>query len=354
MRYSPTKKLNTLKCAQVAIRFARLVLDKITGKKDFVAAVLELAHLGYLEIDQKEKKLDPILIRKKRSTETLRMDQKYLLDHVLFKGKDRFILSAGSESKASALQQGFKYINTNIYTWSVADGYMVENQKNLKVFKSATLEEVDGFIGNFNLSINQDNNITEIKVGAIIVATGAVPLTPEGYYNYNGKNIISQLELEQILKEDKVAAKSIAMIKCVGCRNEERKYCSNICCMSALKNAVKNEYTIGIGGDVSEAGISAHDEVAMVPSFDIPSQYIDENAGQFSFRNRSTTDDHGIHVVGYQNRDNGTWFLIKDSGSGGHTGPHSGYYFYHEDYIKLKMMNFIVHKDAVKELMSNF
>ena len=113
----------------------------------------------------------------------------------------------------------------------------VENHKNLKIFKSATLEKVDGFIGNYNISINQDNNITEIKVGAIIVATGAVPLPPDGYYNYNGKNIISQLELEQILKEDKVAAKCIAMIQCVGCRNEERKYCSNICCMSALKNA---------------------------------------------------------------------------------------------------------------------
>lgn len=114
---------------------------------------------------------------------------------------------------------------------------VIENHKNLKIFKSATLEKVDGFIGNYNISINQDNNITEIKVGTIIVATGAVPLPPDGYYNYNGKNIISQLELEQILKEDKVAAKSIAMIQCVGCRNEERKYCSNICCMSALKNA---------------------------------------------------------------------------------------------------------------------
>ena len=124
--------------------------------------------------------------------------------------------------------------------------------------------------------------------------------------------------------------------------------------MIALKNAVKNGFTVGIGGDVSEAGISAHDEVAMIPSFDIPSEYIEENARQFRFSNRSTTDDHGIHVVGYQNRDNGTWFLIKDSGSGGHTGPHPGYYFYHEDYIKLKMINFIVHKDAVKELMNKF
>jgi bleomycin hydrolase len=124
--------------------------------------------------------------------------------------------------------------------------------------------------------------------------------------------------------------------------------------MQALKNALKNGFTVGIGGDVSESGISAHDEVAMIPSFDIPSQYIEENARQFRFSNRSTTDDHGIHVVGYQDRDNGTWFLIKDSGSGGHTGPHPGYYFYHEDYIKLKMMNFIVHKDAVKELMNKF
>ncbi len=124
--------------------------------------------------------------------------------------------------------------------------------------------------------------------------------------------------------------------------------------MVALKNAIKNGYTLGIGGDVSEAGISAHHEVAMVPSFDIPSQYIEENARQFRFSNRSTTDDHGIHVVGYKDRADGTWFLIKDSGSGGHTGPHAGYYFYHEDYIKLKMMNFIVHKDAVKELLNKF
>jgi len=124
--------------------------------------------------------------------------------------------------------------------------------------------------------------------------------------------------------------------------------------MIALKNVLKNGFTVGIGGDVSEAGISAHNEVAMVPSFDIPSEYIEENARQFRFSNRSTTDDHGIHIVGYQDRADGMWFLIKDSGSGGHAGPHPGYYFYHEDYIKLKMMNFIVHKDAVKELMNKF
>lgn len=109
-----------------------LVLDKFADTKDFAAAVLELAHLGHLEIDQKEKKLDPILIRKEKSTENLTMDQKYLLNHVLFKGRTTFVLSAGSKTKASALQEGFGQINDNLYTWSVADGYMAENPQRIR------------------------------------------------------------------------------------------------------------------------------------------------------------------------------------------------------------------------------
>jgi len=55
---------------------------------------------------------------------------------------------------------------------------------------------------------------------------------------YNGTSIINQLELEQRLKEGKVNAQNIIMIQCVGSRIEERKYCSNICCMIAIKNAM--------------------------------------------------------------------------------------------------------------------
>ena len=45
------------------------------------------------------------------------------------------------------------------------------------------------------------------------------------------------------------------------------------------------------------------------------------------------------------------WFLIKDSGSGSRNGANKGYYFYHENYIKLKMMDFVVHKNAVKGMI---
>jgi bleomycin hydrolase len=124
--------------------------------------------------------------------------------------------------------------------------------------------------------------------------------------------------------------------------------------MSAIKNAVKAGYTLAIGGDVSEPGLYSFDDIAMIPSWDIPSAYINDKARQFRFTNNTTTDDHGIHIVGSLIKNGIWWFLIKDSGSGARNGNAIGYYFYHEDYIKLKMMTFSVHKDAVKDLLQKF
>lgn len=124
--------------------------------------------------------------------------------------------------------------------------------------------------------------------------------------------------------------------------------------IGVIKSAIKNGYTMSIGGDVSEAGYDSWTKCAVVPTFDIPSEYINEDARQFRFSNETTTDDHGIHLVGYKEKDGVTWFLIKDSGAGSRNTGDPGYYFYHEDYVKLKIMDFMVHKDAVKELLSKF
>ncbi len=125
--------------------------------------------------------------------------------------------------------------------------------------------------------------------------------------------------------------------------------------MSALKKAVVNGYTVAIGGDVSESGYDSHKEVAVVPTYDIPYEYIDDNARQFRFSDKTTQDDHGIHIVGYKKDKNGMyWFLIKDSGSGSRNGKNKGYYFYREDYVKLKMLTFTVAKEAIKDLLKKF
>lgn len=128
--------------------------------------------------------------------------------------------------------------------------------------------------------------------------------------------------------------------------------------MSIIKNAIKSGYTIAIGGDVSESGFESYAQTAVVPTYDIPSEFIDENARYFRFANETSTDDHGLHLIGYYEKDGATWFLLKDSGAGsrnaGKDSKNFGYYFFHEDYVKLKMLDFMVHKDAMKDVLKKF
>lgn len=124
--------------------------------------------------------------------------------------------------------------------------------------------------------------------------------------------------------------------------------------MKILKRAIRKGFTMALGGDTSEPGLEGHAGVAVVPSFDIPAAYIDENARQMRFSNSTSTDDHGIHLVGFKETSGGDWYLIKDSGSGSRNNSHPGYYFYHEDYVKLKMLDFMVHKDAADDILKKF
>lgn len=121
--------------------------------------------------------------------------------------------------------------------------------------------------------------------------------------------------------------------------------------MKIIKNALRRGYSLSLGGDVSEPGKNADKKVFMIPTFDIPSDSIDDNARQFRFSNGTTTDDHGVHLIGYKEANGKDWFLIKDSGSSSFNKDPKGYYFLTEDYVKLKMMDFMVHKDALKGIV---
>ncbi len=118
--------------------------------------------------------------------------------------------------------------------------------------------------------------------------------------------------------------------------------------MQIFTKALERGYSISVGGDVSETGINSKLGIMMVPSYDIPSEYINDDARLVRYINGSTTDDHAMHVVGFTTNKSGKWFLVKDSGAGGHNNEtHKGYWYVHEDYIKLKMMTITVHKNAV-------
>jgi bleomycin hydrolase len=122
----------------------------------------------------------------------------------------------------------------------------------------------------------------------------------------------------------------------------------------ALLRALRRGYTATLAVDFSEPGYSGENDIAVVPTFDIPSSYIDQSSREYRFTNGSSTDDHAVHCVGYLESAKGNWFLIKDSWENAYRGKAKGYFFYQEDYTRLKCLMLLVHKDAVKEVLDKF
>jgi heterodisulfide reductase subunit A len=122
----------------------------------------------------------------------------------------------------------------------------VRSRSNITCYTSATVKEVGGYIGNYDIKIDTKEGLVEEQVGCVVVATGAVPLIPEGLYGYDGKNVISLMQLEQLLKKDELAAKRVVFIQCAGARTKGKEYCSRICCTIGVKNAmlIKEKYPL--------------------------------------------------------------------------------------------------------------
>jgi len=119
----------------------------------------------------------------------------------------------------------------------------VKANKSINLHMSTLVKEVDGFIGNFDVTLQKKNSTEteQISVGTIIVATGAEAFKPVGMYGYGeNRNIVTQLELERLLKDGELKEpEKVVMIQCVGAREKTgRTYCSRICCLVALNNAL--------------------------------------------------------------------------------------------------------------------
>jgi len=115
----------------------------------------------------------------------------------------------------------------------------VTGHSNITVFSNARVTEAQGFIGKYKVDIETESGVKKIDIGVIILATGGRALVPEGLYNYDGKRVVTQLEMEKLLKDGlEPDIRNVVMIQCVGSRNEERPYCSRICCQTAVKNAM--------------------------------------------------------------------------------------------------------------------
>ena len=148
--------------------------------------------------------------------------------------------------------------------------------------------------------------------------------------------------------------------------------------MNACEYALKNGYSLAWGADVSEKGFSFSNGLAINPldgetisvsgndnknfsdagadkvsnAFQTPVDEVKVTAEirQEGYENKTTTDDHGMHIVGlYKDQNNTRYFLVKNSwGTGNYP---EGFLYVSESYFKWKTINVYLHKDGLSKAM---
>ncbi|MFH1860334.1 MAG: FAD-dependent oxidoreductase, partial [bacterium] len=121
----------------------------------------------------------------------------------------------------------------------------VKNHSLIKIHLASEVSSVSGHVGHFKTSVKhyseQETGVIEIEHGVVIVATGGVESKPVEYLYGQDERVVTQRELEEKIANSYQlsAVSSVVMIQCVGSRDEQRPYCSRICCSQAIKNALK-------------------------------------------------------------------------------------------------------------------
>jgi heterodisulfide reductase subunit A len=128
----------------------------------------------------------------------------------------------------------------------------VIDKENCAYFKTGKCRACEKFCEAKAIDFEQKDEIIEVEVGSIILATGFQVFDPTPIYAYGyGRldNVITSLEFErminsagptegELLLKNGEAPRSVAIIHCVGSRDEKyHEYCSRVCCMHSMKFA---------------------------------------------------------------------------------------------------------------------
>lgn len=107
----------------------------------------------------------------------------------------------------------------------------------VKVYLETTVEQISGVVGNFKATLSDGK---QLKVGAVIMATGSTPYEPSENGFAPGPGVVTNLELDWMLAEGGPAddIERITFIGCVGSRNQEMG-CSRYCCTSMIGQALR-------------------------------------------------------------------------------------------------------------------
>jgi heterodisulfide reductase subunit A len=155
-------------------------------------------------------------------------------------GFETYLIERDKELGGSLRKTYFMLGNENPQNLLQSLKKKVGNNKKIHVFTNTDIKDVQGYVGNFKTKILiNGKDERELEHGIMIIATGAKEYKPVEYLYGKDKRVLTKWELEEKLAKGAFSAKNMVMIQCVGCRNEERTYCSRVCCGDAIKNALK-------------------------------------------------------------------------------------------------------------------
>lgn len=118
----------------------------------------------------------------------------------------------------------------------------IEKHPKIELHKNSTFSNLSGHVGHFKGTImnGKGGDGKDIEFGAAIIATGAIESKPKEYLFGESKAVETQHSLEErIIAGDPSlrTIKNAVFIQCVGSRDEERPYCSKVCCSGAVRLA---------------------------------------------------------------------------------------------------------------------
>jgi len=113
----------------------------------------------------------------------------------------------------------------------------VKQHSDIEVLTDAQVVDASGFVGNFETQVSNGNDTKTVKHGVTIIATGGTAADTDEYlYNQNPR-VVRWHDLEHEPEKLK-DAESVVFIQCVGSRDDNRPYCSRICCTSSILQAI--------------------------------------------------------------------------------------------------------------------
>ena len=118
----------------------------------------------------------------------------------------------------------------------------VESEGLIIIHSGSIITSVNGFIGNFNTEVSNGSSNETIEHGVAILATGAKENKPCEYLYGEHRAVLTHLEMDELFRNNDSRmekARNVVFIQCVGSRNEERPYCSKVCCTHSVESALE-------------------------------------------------------------------------------------------------------------------